>query len=390
MALVTRESFYGKSSDSNISFRGRRVLDYAFWGNENLKIVRLPNGVESVGNYAFLGCNNLMRIHNAAVIPQDITGNDRFYGVDRSKITLYVPEGTTDAYLAAGWTGFKEIIEGNVEGDIIIPSSSADTSIINLTQETLHLDITPVSIRISKSNSKPGKWVAYNAKKHSMTKLLNKGWWGGLAFSDKAWDKKGKTLGDGAVIVTFPRVNRRGVTGSGLSKFIKFGVWYPADTPGKWMLADKSTFKNGNVVPLNFPLEFSTYNGKTLANDWASVPQIGFDLPGGKTRLAVRRGASENTSLAGNVFYYPATKITKVTVNTYGKPTKYSFKANGPSTLNLQEGTMYTIDGGAPIGPAAKGSADFSAHAGKVIVFWRVANGKKPETAKQAGITVPS
>ncbi len=150
MADATGEPFYGtlyngvsslsglpeKSLNTdtviNVSGGTERILDFAFHGCNKLESLTIPESVKAIGNYAFLKCTGLTEITNYAVIPQNITGNDRFYGVARSNITLYVPKGTKDAYLNAGWTGFQDIKEQSSENaqkptitkqpsDLIIP-----------------------------------------------------------------------------------------------------------------------------------------------------------------------------------------------------------------------------------------------------------------------------
>ena len=88
-----------------------RIVDFAFHGCDHLESLFIPESVKTIGNYAFFKCTALTEITNYAATPQNITGNDRFYGVARSNITLYVPAGTKEAYVSAGWTGFKDIIE---------------------------------------------------------------------------------------------------------------------------------------------------------------------------------------------------------------------------------------------------------------------------------------
>ena len=113
IAFLSGEAFHGQSllTNATIPEGTARILDYAFWGSEHLTTVSIPDSVMSIGRFAFLRNTSLESITNYAIIPQNINGNDRFYGVDRSNVDLFVPAGTAAAYLAAGWTGFREIIE---------------------------------------------------------------------------------------------------------------------------------------------------------------------------------------------------------------------------------------------------------------------------------------
>ena len=113
LANISKEAFYGRSAlPCTVIANGKtRIGDYTYYSCENLVSVTIPASVASIGRYAFLRCTSLASVYNYAAPPQDITGNDVFFGVDRSKVVLFVPAGTSAAYLAMGWTGFKEIIE---------------------------------------------------------------------------------------------------------------------------------------------------------------------------------------------------------------------------------------------------------------------------------------
>ena len=129
-SLLTSEPFFGQSTitDRIIPYGSTRILDYSYYGSEVLKSLTIPASVETIGRYAFLRCSNLTYITNNAIKPQTIN-TTTFAGVDRANISLYVPKGTTAAYLAAGWTGFKEIVEIGAESNIIIGGNVLDAGI---------------------------------------------------------------------------------------------------------------------------------------------------------------------------------------------------------------------------------------------------------------------
>jgi uncharacterized repeat protein (TIGR02543 family) len=84
-----------------------RILNFAFHGCDKLQTLTIPEDVKTIGKYAFLKCTDLKTIVNHRGNPQSITAvADPFQGVDRTKVTLRVPIGTTAAYRSAGWTGF--------------------------------------------------------------------------------------------------------------------------------------------------------------------------------------------------------------------------------------------------------------------------------------------
>ncbi|MCL2426216.1 MAG: leucine-rich repeat protein, partial [Oscillospiraceae bacterium] len=87
-----------------------RILDSAFNGNRNLQTIHIPASVATIGDFAFIGTENLTIIHNQRTVPQQIN-NTTFADLDRSRITVHVPTGTIPAYIEAGWQGFR-LVDG--------------------------------------------------------------------------------------------------------------------------------------------------------------------------------------------------------------------------------------------------------------------------------------
>jgi len=87
-----------------------RILDSAFHGNRAVQSVDIPASVATIGNYAFIGATGLRLIYNndPDVVPQQIN-NTTFTGVTREDVTVLIPPGTTQAFLNAGWWGFRLI-----------------------------------------------------------------------------------------------------------------------------------------------------------------------------------------------------------------------------------------------------------------------------------------
>lgn len=88
------------STVTTIEFRG-------FRDNQNLTSVTIPANITAIGNEAFFD-NRLTEVISEIVNPPNISGGT--FG-DRSVINLFIPEGTTQAYIDANWTGFLSIIE---------------------------------------------------------------------------------------------------------------------------------------------------------------------------------------------------------------------------------------------------------------------------------------
>ncbi|MDD7888302.1 leucine-rich repeat domain-containing protein, partial [Flavivirga sp. 57AJ16] len=82
------------------------IGDGAFAYNA-LTSVTIPDSVTAIGGYAFAN-NSLDKVFAKGTTPASIVSKTFS---NRSKIALIIPEGTKEAYEAAGWTGFKSIIE---------------------------------------------------------------------------------------------------------------------------------------------------------------------------------------------------------------------------------------------------------------------------------------
>jgi len=124
LAFLTGETFHGKSSVT-ANFRpdipsmpntpiitipqgATRILDSAFHGNTSLQMISIPPSVNTIGDFAFIGTTGLSTIHNFSTIPQQINATT-FAGVNRANVEVHIPPGTTEAFIAAGWTGFRLI-----------------------------------------------------------------------------------------------------------------------------------------------------------------------------------------------------------------------------------------------------------------------------------------
>ena len=102
-----------------------KIGDYAFSDCSRLTSLTIPSSVKSLGDYAFQKCSSLQSIYVSWSIP--ISVGKTFYAVDKSKCTLYVPQGTKHDYLLADvWGDFWNIIEYNPTGiDKVTTSTDA-------------------------------------------------------------------------------------------------------------------------------------------------------------------------------------------------------------------------------------------------------------------------
>ena len=110
--------------------------------------VTIGNSVTSIGSYAFEGCSSLTSIKSKIETPFTF-GSNAFKNVS-STCVLTVPEGTRDAYIAAGWT--TSVFKGGVFEEEIVENvtiamktgSGADRTMIGYSSQ-YSLDFTGIN-----------------------------------------------------------------------------------------------------------------------------------------------------------------------------------------------------------------------------------------------------
>ena len=109
----------------------RSIGESAFYSCSGLTSITIGNNVTSIGDYAFFNCSGLTSVTVLNTTPVAIT-KDVF--TNRTNATLYVPQGSKEAYLEADyWKEFKEIIEIDVTGiDQIMNNGQNNTTIFTL------------------------------------------------------------------------------------------------------------------------------------------------------------------------------------------------------------------------------------------------------------------
>ena len=79
-----------------------------FYGCSGLTSITIPNSVTSIGEGAFMGCSALTSVYLFNETPINVSR----YAFSNYRATLYVPQGSLDAYKAADyWNKFTNIVE---------------------------------------------------------------------------------------------------------------------------------------------------------------------------------------------------------------------------------------------------------------------------------------
>ena len=89
-----------------------------YLNDKKITSVVIPSTITELGKYAFQNCRDLTSVYVSWSDPNSVnSASSAFSGVDISKITLYVPQGTeTDYFLADVWGDFGKIVEFDATG----------------------------------------------------------------------------------------------------------------------------------------------------------------------------------------------------------------------------------------------------------------------------------
>ena len=108
---IPEYAFYNCSGLTSVNYPDdlTMIKGKAFYGCSSLETVMIPSKVEYIYQEAFAGCSNLKSVKSLASTPPLLYEN----AFSNYELSLSVPEGARDAYLAASpWNKFKEILSG--------------------------------------------------------------------------------------------------------------------------------------------------------------------------------------------------------------------------------------------------------------------------------------
>ena len=141
----------------------------AFRGSEMEELI-LPSSITDLKSYCFAGCTKLKRVSCAATKPPSVaSGRPSFYGVDLSKVKLYVPSSSVSAYKEHSyWKNFGSIEAipetvdlkqfGSVRYDL---NSTGSATVVNFDATTL-----PPNVHIP-------DFIAYNGFEYRVTSIAD-------------------------------------------------------------------------------------------------------------------------------------------------------------------------------------------------------------------------
>ena len=125
VTTIGNYAFYYCSSLSSVTIPEgvTSIGSGAFNRCSGLSSVTIPEGMTSIGSYAFDNCENLATIVSFIEEPSSASCYRAFYSFTLNNATLYVPQGTTEKYKADyGWKDFVWIEEG-VPAGIKLPAN---------------------------------------------------------------------------------------------------------------------------------------------------------------------------------------------------------------------------------------------------------------------------
>ena len=259
---------------------------------------------------------------------------------------------------------------------VTISGTGAAGFSIDLTQETI---ATGYDVKAFSTDGgatwKAAKSDTFSAEKFS--KLFNKDL--NLQLSDKDIDRTTKKPAEGAVIVYFPKINKRPTTPKLAINYL-IAADPTGNTPGEWVLAEK----NGTTA-VKTDILIGVADGKDVdGDDWGkffdgAATGIPVKASGGKTAYYFKSAAVK----VSDAEYTPASKQKKVSAVSLTKAPTYKLDTK-KKLIKYKANTYIKAGDAAPVLKSEKGEVT---NAG-TYTFWLGATAKKPASVKQTPLTV--
>lgn len=142
-------AFYLASMESiDIPDSVKTIGEQAFYGCQNLKSVRIGVGMENIGKWAFYNSLNIRDVVVDCQVPPTCYSDLTFYNDVYAKGSLYVPEGTADAYsTATTWKKFNQVVgvDGVMVDDNAVEVERYDLNGCRLTEPAKGINIIKMS-----------------------------------------------------------------------------------------------------------------------------------------------------------------------------------------------------------------------------------------------------
>ena len=125
-----------KSIDGYLTFPDyvTTIPENLLQGCSRLKGLILHSGITNLGENAFSGCSGLQTLMNLSATPATIS-SESLNGIDKSVVTLVVPQGSVSAYASAeGWSEFENIVEVSDVPTILL--STNDVMVYDVSYES--------------------------------------------------------------------------------------------------------------------------------------------------------------------------------------------------------------------------------------------------------------
>ena len=135
-----------KSIDGYLTFPDyvTTIPENLLQGCSRLKGIILHSGITNLGENAFSGCSGLQTLMNLSATPASIS-SESLNGIDKSSVTLVVPQGSVEAYSSAeGWSTFENIVEASDVPTILL--STNDVMVYDVNYESARTSTVSASV----------------------------------------------------------------------------------------------------------------------------------------------------------------------------------------------------------------------------------------------------